>query len=451
LFHQDNKFVIFQIGATIDFYPNYGTNGVTGSVLTAGKWAHVACTWDTSDNLASIYIDGKLVKTFTDTTADKTGAAVIYIGRKDDGTQEYDGHLDEIRLWEDIRTESEIRTDMFQGGTLDDSGALFARWSLDAGATTTSASTVNTPANDLTVVAGGWAGAGAFTYGTSNLTMTGTSKNMNLPNAFDVYNLIINGTITANWVNAADSYLKIRGTVFTVGSSKTLSTTGYVRLYDEDLTLTFNTPATNISGVTSGLQTRHSSGTLSVPEVTTTYLLCETSGGTTQATGDLTITTELQVASGTTFNANGNTINNAEVDVNGGTLNITSSIFNFTTAGIEWNMTGASTLIASAATVSGYSAANPTQMKLPDTGSAVSTSDFQIIGNVKNFKAMGDTDITVVGTVDDCIIDGSEANIYQWHHTLDTAQLLDADAESDDDIKLPKPSLDNATELQTGG
>jgi hypothetical protein len=114
-------------------------------------------------------------------------------------------------------------------------------------------------------------------------------------------------------------------------------------------------------------------------------------------------------------------------------------------------MTGASTLIASAATVSGYSAANPTQMKLPDTGSAVSTSDFQIIGNVKNFKAMGDTDITVVGTVDDCIIDGSEANIYQWHHTLDTAQLLDADAESDDDIKLPKPSLDNATELQTGG
>ena len=198
------------------------------------------------------------------------------------------------------------------------------------------------------------------------------------------------------------------------------------------------------------LELGHTSGTVSVPACTTPRLFCN-SGGTTQATADLTITTELEVASGTTFNANGNTINTAEVDVNGGTLNLSNSTLNFATAGQEWNMTAASTLTAQNSTCTGYSAANPTLMKLPDTGEDESTSDFQIIGNIKNFKAMGDTDITVLGTVTDCVVDGSEANIYQWHHTLDTAQLLDADAESDDDIKLPKPSLDNATELQTGG
>ena len=40
-------------------------------------------------------------------------------------------------------------------------------------------------------------------------------------------------------------------------------------------------------------------------------------------------------------------------------------------------------------------------------------------------------------------------NIRQWHHTLDTQQLLDADEAGDDDLRLTKPALDNALELMT--
>ena len=61
------------------------------------------------------------------------------------------------------------------------------------------------------------------------------------------------------------------------------------------------------------------------------------------------------------------------------------------------------------------------------------------------------TDLTVVGSVTNCSFADSTANIRQWHHTLDTQQLLDADEAGDDDMKLPKPSLDNAHELQLGG
>jgi len=43
-----------------------------------------------------------------------------------------------------------------------------------------------------------------------------------------------------------------------------------------------------------------------------------------------------------------------------------------------------------------------------------------------------------------------DCRVIQWHHTLDTQQLLDADSAGDDDLRLTKPSLDNAHELMTG-
>ena len=45
--------------------------------------------------------------------------------------------------------------------------------------------------------------------------------------------VIINGTITLDPIDNASSYLSIRGATFTVGSNKTLSGTGYIRLFDD--------------------------------------------------------------------------------------------------------------------------------------------------------------------------------------------------------------------------
>jgi len=58
--------------------------------------------------------------------------------------------------------------------------------------------------------------------------------------------------------------------------------------------------------------------------------------------------------------------------------------------------------------------------------------------------------LTVIGSVTNCTTTGTDAIIRQWHHTLDTQQLLDADSAGDDDLKLSKPALDNAHELMTG-
>ena len=186
-----------------------------------------------------------------------------------------------------------------------------------------------------------------------------------------------------------------------------------------------------------------------MPEVTTTYLLCETSGGTTQATGDLTITTELQVASGTTFNANGNTIDAKEVDVNGGTLDLRNSTCQFKTTGSndKLDLSDSSTLLTGNTLIEGYNATNHTWLFAPAAG------NFEVVGTLKFMSIQNaDGDITVIGSVINCSEESgfeNQAMIRQWHHTLDTQQLLDADEAGDDDLRLTKPALDNALELMT--
>jgi len=74
-----------------------------------------------------------------------------------------------------------------------------------------------------------------------------------------------------------------------------------------------------------------------------------------------------------------------------------------------------------------------------------------MVGDAKWLDIQSGSDFSVVGTVVDCSFVDQTANIHQFHHTIDTAQLMDTDAAGDKDLKLTRPSLDNALQLQTGG
>jgi hypothetical protein len=164
------------------------------------------------------------------------------------------------------------------------------------------------------------------------------------------------------------------------------------------------------------------------------------------ATGDLTITTELEVSSGATFNANGNTIAAKVVDINSGTLNLSNSTLNFsvTSSGDQFALDSSSTLTTGNTTINGYSSASKTNLYAPADGG------YEVVGDIKHMDLQADGDLTVIGSITACNITGTGANLRQWHHTLDTQQLLDADSGADDDLRLTKPALDNAHELQTG-
>ena len=93
----------------------------------------------------------------------------------------------------------------------------------------------------------------------------------------------------------------------------------------------------------------------------------------------MTFTTELQVDSGTTFNANGNTITAHEVDCNGSaTLNLTNSTLSFSrSSGYTWNNDSTVTLLSGNTTVIGRSTSEHANCYLPSAGG------FEIVGDVK--------------------------------------------------------------------
>ena len=99
--------------------------------------------------------------------------------------------------------------------------------------------------------------------------------------------------------------------------------------------------------------------------------------------------------------------------------------------------------MASGKTFTGTSTASQLTVDIPDD------LDLEIVADVANLDCKSGTDMTVVGAISGCTFEDSTANIRQWHHTLDTQQLLDADEAGDDDLRLTKPALDNALEFMT--
>jgi hypothetical protein len=442
--------------AMVRIYDGANIDAVGTSQVNDGKWHHIAGTYDTSAGKLKLYVDGKLEAETSNSDAINTGSTNLFLGSNDATTNELTGTLARASVWNVALTQAQIREMLFYDfatadseGTIPDANCV-GWWQFDEG-TGTAVADSSTSNNDGTIGTPTWAGAGTFTYGTSTLVMAKSGTQTITAHAqFTFYNLTVNSGSTTQMVGVADSgapfipthNVNIQGTL-TSASCPIYNGNAFV---SNGGAYTFGTAGTSVAGVAS-FRHVHTSGTIDFPACTTKFLRCEGSGGTTRATGDLTFTTELQVDSGTTFNANGNTINTAEVDVNGGTLNLSNSTLNFATRLVEWNMLSPSTLITGNTTVTGYSAAEPTNVQLPYE--SASTSSFEIVGNVSNLNAAVATDLTVIGSVTDCITTGTDAIIRQWHHTLDTQQLLDADEAGDDDLRLTKPALDNALELMT--
>ena len=76
-----------------------------GAVISNGSWYHVAATYD--GNYQKIYINGTLVKTSSDLdTVLPSGTSNYYIGLST--AAYFSGRIDEVRIWNDVRTAAEI-------------------------------------------------------------------------------------------------------------------------------------------------------------------------------------------------------------------------------------------------------------------------------------------------------------------------------------------------------
>ena len=310
---------------TYDSSDDHDGMETSGIDCNDGKWHHLAVTC--SGTVKQIYYDGKLnaSKTVGVTRSGDT-AMKLYVGADKDGANKFTGQIEELRIFSVVRTEAEIRADMFQGGTLANSGNLTARYGFNEGTGTAVDNSETTAARDLVLTnASSWAGAGTFTATSAFVNLSGT------------------------------------GTV------------------------------------------RHANGTINLSA----------------STGNLA---GLYASNSAIFNLNGYNLNFG--------------------SGATWEM-GSSTTLSGTGSVAGNSSTIATTT-IP------SGIDAEIVGNASYLAMQSGSDLTVVGNVTGCTFADSTANIRQWHHTLDTQQLLDADEAGDDDLRLTKPTLDNSHELQTG-
>jgi hypothetical protein len=176
-----------------------GGNGFNSTQSVAdGNWHHIAVTYNNAAaTKARMYIDGvlEISANFTQTVNTATGG--IRLGRRVDNINNFDGVIDEVRIWNVVRTAAEISGTMNVEFCTPPAG-LVAYYKFNQGAAAASNTGLNT-LNDLA--------------GTNNGTLTSFALNGTSSNWVNGRILIAGTTTDSIMVSACDSYIAPSGTV----------------------------------------------------------------------------------------------------------------------------------------------------------------------------------------------------------------------------------------------
>ncbi len=135
---KENSYLLSRLNdGSIRFALN-GTNGTwdwvdTGYDAPLGEWTHLALTFDASESTVQLFANGSLVATSTDDKIpdDLTPSNDSFmIGGRTAFNEEFNGLIDEVRVWSDIRSADEILENHDQK-IAGDSGNLAGYWNFD--------------------------------------------------------------------------------------------------------------------------------------------------------------------------------------------------------------------------------------------------------------------------------------------------------------------------------
>ena len=85
---------------------------LTGDNWTDGTWHHFAGVFDNANNQLRLYKDGVLKVEVSETNAPGNATLSSYLGSRGGNTKFADMRMDELRIWDDVRTQSEIQNNM---------------------------------------------------------------------------------------------------------------------------------------------------------------------------------------------------------------------------------------------------------------------------------------------------------------------------------------------------
>lgn len=113
-------------GGAVYFYTGTGSNyySAQGGTIALNQWTHIAATWKASTTAIEIYINGSLVaSSFGGSTSTGTSGQMS-IGARPGGAQHFNGAIDELRIWNAVRTSAQINANKNAELTLPQTGLV---------------------------------------------------------------------------------------------------------------------------------------------------------------------------------------------------------------------------------------------------------------------------------------------------------------------------------------
>ena len=91
-----------------------GSFFTSNSGIPAGRWTHVAVTYDAAGDTQRLYINGQLDATNSGANGPRETDATLWVGAERGGASNFaSGQIDNLRIWTDARTPTEIENNYF--------------------------------------------------------------------------------------------------------------------------------------------------------------------------------------------------------------------------------------------------------------------------------------------------------------------------------------------------
>lgn len=115
-----SKILAYQISG-----PSTSSSVIGTTVIPTGEWHHIAATLNETTDELSVYLDGVLEGTTTTTINTLNNNSALYIGARGDD-QQVSGivEIDNVRIWDNAKTASEISSDTLVCFTGNETGLL---------------------------------------------------------------------------------------------------------------------------------------------------------------------------------------------------------------------------------------------------------------------------------------------------------------------------------------
>lgn len=112
----NNRLAFFCMNNADVSYINHSTSN-----MVTGRWYHVVATWNGTDrSTMRLYVDGNSVGTRTDAgnintvgLAEPTAPTKLLVGDWNDFSRPFNGTIDEVRIWNTVRTEAQVRANAY--------------------------------------------------------------------------------------------------------------------------------------------------------------------------------------------------------------------------------------------------------------------------------------------------------------------------------------------------